>query len=215
MEKLKAIIFDVDGTLANTVPLCVEAFRQALEPQLHRSLSDEEIKAAFGPDEEGTMMAFHPPDLKRAMDDFMHYYMSLHAAMCSQPFDGIKNLLTALKSRGVCLAVATGKAKDTTELSLRRFNIIQYFDRIENGSPEKSRKPEAIQQLVTAFGINKKETLYVGDSPGDVKESHEAGIYVAGAAWAPSTDKEKLKAAKPDVLFDSVEDFAAWLAQRT
>src|SRR4051794_28196669 len=108
MQKLRAVIFDVDGTLADTISLCVQAFRQALEPQLHRQLSDEEIKAAFGPDEEGTIKSFNPPDVKKATDDFVRYYESLHEEMCPKTFDGIKDLLSTLKSKGVHLAVATG-----------------------------------------------------------------------------------------------------------
>src|SRR3954470_525748 len=150
MEKFKAIIFDIDGTLANTVQLCVQAFRQAMEPQLHRPLSDEEIKAAFGPDEVGTIMSFNPPDVKKAADDFMRYYTSLHKEMCPQPFDGIRDLLNNLKNKGVCLAIATGKGNDTIQCTLHLFEVLQYFEIIESGSPQGSRKPEAIQHIVHA-----------------------------------------------------------------
>jgi HAD superfamily hydrolase (TIGR01509 family) len=214
MEKFKAVIFDIDGTLANTVPLCVQAFRLALEPQLHRPLSDEEIKAAFGPDEEGTIMKFNPPDVKKALADFMHYYESLHEEMCPKPFDGIKELLDTLRSKGVCLAISTGKGIETIEFSLTLLGILNYFDKIEKGSPKGSRKPEAIQEIADAFNVRKEEMLYIGDSPGDVKESHEAGIHVAGAAWAESTNKEKLAKEQPDAIFDSVRDFAEWLEER-
>src|SRR4051794_24755959 len=144
MKKFKAVIFDIDGTLANTVPLCIQAFRQAMEPQLQRPLSDEEIQAAFGPDEEGTIRSFNPPDVKKATDDFMRHYGSLHEEMCSKPFDGIEDLLDTLKNKGVCLAVSTGKGKDASEFTLRLFGIHQYFHKVENGSPKGSRKPEAI-----------------------------------------------------------------------
>jgi phosphoglycolate phosphatase-like HAD superfamily hydrolase len=215
MQKLRAIIFDVDGTLADTIPLCVQAFRQALEPQLHRPMSDEEIKAAFGPDEEGTIQSFNPPDVKKATDDFVHYYESLHEEMCPKTFDGIKDLLSTLKSKGVHLAVATGKGKDCCQISLHRFGIQQYFEIIENGSPKGSRKPDAIREIVDAFGVPKDEVLYIGDSPGDVKESRKAGIHVVAAAWAGTADKEKLAKEQPDEIFDSVKDFAKWLEQRT
>jgi HAD superfamily hydrolase (TIGR01509 family) len=214
MQKLKAVIFDIDGTLANTVPLCVQAFRQAMEPQLHRPLSDEEIKGAFGPDEEGTIAAFNPPDVKKALADFMQYYTSLHGEMCPEPFEGITALLDKLKEKGVRLAVSTGKGKETSALSLQRFGIRHYFDMIENGAPEGSRKPEAIQQIIAAFGVNRNEVVYVGDSPGDIRESHKAGIQVVAAAWASSAERAKLAKEEPDEIFESVEDFAEWLDQR-
>ena len=123
MQTIKAVIFDIDGTLANTVPLCVQAFRQAMEPQLQRHLSDEEIIASFGPDEEGTIESFKPGDSKKALADFMHYYQSLHTAMCPSPFDGIKDLLETLKQKGMRLAIATGKGEDTIAISLKQFGI--------------------------------------------------------------------------------------------
>jgi len=57
VNKIKALIFDLDGTLANTLPLCVAAFRKSVEPLLDRAISDEKIIATFGPSEEGTIMA--------------------------------------------------------------------------------------------------------------------------------------------------------------
>lgn len=49
MQKIKGVIFDLDGTLANTLPLCIQAFRQSVEPLTLQPLSDEEIIATFGP----------------------------------------------------------------------------------------------------------------------------------------------------------------------
>jgi len=60
MERIKAVIFDLDGTLGNTVPLCVEAFKKSIEPLINRTVADTEIIATFGPSEEGTIMALAP-----------------------------------------------------------------------------------------------------------------------------------------------------------
>ncbi len=211
MQKLRAVIFDVDGTLANTVPLCIQSLRQTLEPQLHRPLPDEEIVAAFGPDEEGAMNSFSPPDLKKATADFMHNYESLHDEMCPQAFDGMKETLDMLTRNGVRLAIATGKGKDSCLHSLDRFGLLRYFDQIEYGAPGGSRKPEAIEQIVHVFGVKKEEVVYVGDTAGDIKESRKAGIAVVAAAWAATADRETLIMEQPDEIFDSVAAFATWL----
>ena len=214
MQNIKAVIFDIDGTLANTVPLCVQAFRKAVEPLINRPLSDEEIIASFGPDEEGSIKLLAPDDYKKGTSDFFRYYEDLHD-MCNQPFDGIKEVLTALKIKGVHLAVATGKGKYTSELSLKRFGLLPCFETIENGSPEGSRKVEAIRQIINLFGVKKEETVYVGDSPNDIKESHQAGIRAVAAAWADSTKKDKLQEEKPDEMFDHVNEFAHWINEHT
>ncbi len=214
MQKIKAVIFDLDGTLANTIPLCIEALRQAVEPLVKRPLSDEEIMATFGPTEEGSVRSLAPADYKKGTADFLHYYKTLHG-MCNQPFEGMNDLLSTLQNKGVRLALATGKGKESTVITLQHFGFTRYFNCIETGSPTGSRKAEAIGIILDTLGdIQKEEAIYVGDSPADIKDSRKAGIAVVAAAWAATAKKEKLKALQPDELFDTIEDFASWLYPR-
>ena len=60
MEKIKGLIFDLDGTIGNTLPLCIQAFRQSIEPLAMKKLSDQDIIATFGPSEEGTIQTLIP-----------------------------------------------------------------------------------------------------------------------------------------------------------
>lgn len=60
MRNIKLAIFDLDGTLADTLPLCIQAFRQSVEPLINRSVTDSEIIATFGPSEEGTIKQLAP-----------------------------------------------------------------------------------------------------------------------------------------------------------
>lgn len=211
MQKIKAVIFDIDGTLANTIPLIIQAYRQAVEPLVHLPLSDDEIVATFGPSEEGSIRAIAPDDYKKGTTDFLRIYKELHN-MCPHPFDGITELLNALKSKRVKLAIATGKGKETIDISLQCFNLTGFFDRIEPGSPDGSRKIEAINLILNSWpAIEKDEVIYVGDSPGDITESHEVGIAAVAAAWAETAKRDKLKETQPDEIFYTVEDFSKWL----
>ena len=111
--------------------------------------------------------------------------------------------------------MATGKGKYTTELTLRQFNLAQYFTIIETGSPKGSRKAEAIDQIINAIPtISKEEVIYVGDSPGDIRDSRKAGIPVVSAAWAETADVEKLNELKPDALFTSLAEFKNWILSK-
>ncbi len=136
MQKIKAVIFDIDGTLANTVPLCIAAFRHAVEPIVNRPLSDEEIQSHFGPDEEGTIKSLAPDDYKKGTSDFLRFYEAMHD-MCSAPFEGMTELLDELQQKGVHLAIATGKGKYTSGLTLHRLGLVSYFEMIENGTPRR------------------------------------------------------------------------------
>ena len=211
MERIKALIFDLDGTLANTLPLCIAAFRKSVEPLLDRAVSDEEIIATFGPSEEGTIMALAPTRYEKGVADYLQFYDSLHS-MCPDVFPGIKDLLTSLRRSSIRLAMVTGKGPISTEISLKKFGILSFFDYIETGSPQGPRKADGIRNMLQHWkDIDKDTVWYIGDAPGDILASRAAGIPVVAAAWADTADSKKLKALQPDVFFDNIPDFADWV----
>ena len=211
MQKLKALIFDLDGTIADTLPLCIQAFRQSIEPLTGRTLTDADIIAEFGPSEEGTIRALAPNHYDKGVADYLQFYEALHG-QCSDPFEGIIPLLSMLKTKGFKIAMVTGKGGHSTAISLRQFNLLSYFELLQTGSPAGPRKAQGIQLILDQWsGIEKQEVLYVGDAPSDITACRKAGIPIAAAAWAATAEPEKLMALHPDYLFYTIPDFTAWL----
>jgi phosphoglycolate phosphatase/pyrophosphatase PpaX len=212
MDRIKAVIFDLDGTLGNTIPLCIEAFRKSIEPLINRTISDQEIIATFGPSEEGTIMALAPDSYEKGISSYLYFYEHLHEK-CPKPFDGILNLLNILRDRKIRLAMVTGKGKHSTEISLRKFDITHYFEKIETGHRSGPRKSEGIMNVLNYFGdINKNEIIYVGDAPGDINACKAIGIPIIAVAWADTAEPEKLKELLPEQLFLSIIEFTNWLS---
>jgi len=211
MKKIKGVIFDLDGTLADTLPLCVQAFRQSIEPLTSTPLTDAEIIATFGPSEEGTIMALAPDFYQKGVIDYLHLYETMHH-MCPEPFPEISQLLYDVKERGIHIAMVTGKGPHSTRISLEKFGLSDVFELIETGSPHGPRKQQGIQQVLDHWPeLQKDEVIYVGDMAGDVTASRAAGVPVVGAAWAPAGDAHGLKDAQPDELFYTVREFKEWL----
>lgn len=211
MQKFKAIIFDLDGTLGDTLPLCIQAFKQSIEPLTGRALTDAEIIAQFGPSEEGTIKALALDHYDKGVVDYLYFYETLHS-MCSQPFEGIVPLLDMVKTRNVKIAMVTGKGQHSTAISLKQFNLTSYFEIIETGSPQGPRKAEGIQIILNAWpNMDKQEVLYVGDAPSDIIACRKVGIPIAAAAWAATAEPEKLIVLHPDYLFYTIPEFAVWL----
>lgn len=211
MQKFKAIIFDLDGTIANTLPLCIAAFREAIEPCINRSVSDEEIIATFGPSEEGTIMALAPDFFDKGVTDYISRYTALHN-MCPAPFDGMIDILENLKQKGICTAMVTGKGRKSALVSLERFGLLPYFELLETGIPEGPSKPQGIKAILKTWSdLSKNEVVYIGDAPSDVTACREAGISIVGAAWAETAEPDKLDAMNPDWMFSTVEEFREWL----
>ncbi len=207
---MKAIIFDLDGTLGNTLPLCIAAFKQSIEPLAGRVLSDEEIVATFGPSEEGTISALIPDHYDRGVEDYIAHYRELHR-MCPAPFDGIVDILEHLKSRGVRIALVTGKGGRSADITLEAFGIGHYFEAVETGSPLGPRKVEGIAGVLERLGVAPEEAVYVGDSPSDVTSSREARVSVVAAAWAETAEPEKLSAMNPDELCRTIGEFGQYV----
>lgn len=208
--KFKAVIFDLDGTIADTLPLCIAAFKKSIEPLLGKQVSDEEIIATFGPSEEGTIRQLIPRHEEAGVKSYLAHYEQLHYT-CPEPFQGIKELLRTLKNKGIQLAMVTGKGEHSTKISLEQFALTQYFEVLETGSPEGPNKVNGIRAILMRLKADPADCLYVGDAPSDILYCHEVGIPIAAAAWASTTDVTKLLPLKPYKLFESVNDFKDWI----
>ena len=214
MKKIKGVIFDLDGTIGDTVPLCIKAFRKAIEPLIERSVSDEEIIATFGPSEEGTIMALAPNFYKKGVEDYLRYYEEYHD-MCPNPFEGIEDILKMLKEKRIQISMVTGKGKYSTDISLKKFSIDSYFEIIETGIVSGPSKPQGIQKVIDFYKhFDKDEFIYVGDAPSDISASRKIGIPVISVAWAKSAEPKKLKDLSPNEIFYSITEFSEWLNAR-
>jgi len=214
MKRIKAVIFDLDGTIGNTIPLCIEAFKKSIEPLTGKTLSDEKIIATFGPSEEGTIKLLAPEQYDRGISDYLHYYKVLHEKN-PEPFYGTVELLGYLKLKGVRIAMVTGKGEHSTKITLERYGINHFFEKIETGHSAGPGKPEGLISVMNYFGnIANNEAIYIGDAPSDITACKQVGISIIAAAWADTAEPEKLKELNPDQLFNNINDLKNWLLPR-
>ncbi|MGB3802125.1 MAG: SemiSWEET transporter [Lewinella sp.] len=210
---IQAVLFDLDGTLADTLPLCIEAFRLAIEPAAGRKLTDEEIIATFGPSEEGTIQALAPNHYEQSLADFLGHYERLHERY-PQPFDGMVTLLYYLRQRGVRLGLVTGKGQESTHISLRQFGLESIFEVVETGSRLGPRKEEALHRVLSDWHLFPQEAVYIGDSTGDVTAARNVGTQIVAAAWSVTADSAALSALEPEAMVNSVDELFGWLTPR-
>lgn len=210
---MDAIIFDMDDTIADTMPLCIEAFRRAVRDLTGKTLTDKQITDTFGPSEEGTVAALVPDHVAEGVALYLRYTEQLHADMCPAPFGFIPEIIDLLHKSGVKTALVTGKGARPLQLNLRQFGAQNWFCHIETGNPEKPDKPAGIAKTLETLGISPENTLYVGDMASDVFAAHTADVKAVAAAWADSADKAALKSASPDYYFEKTVDFYEFLKQ--
>ncbi|MBB5646476.1 HAD family hydrolase [Pedobacter cryoconitis] len=210
--KINTIIFDLDGTIADTLPLCIAAFKKSIEPLLGSQISEQEIVATFGPSEEGTIRKLVPENEEAGIKSYLEHYIALHHS-CAHPFEGIKELLQFLKDSGVHLAMVTGKGVHSTKISLEQFGLSDFFNVLETGRAEGPDKSNGIKRVINRLNVDQSQCIYVGDAPSDILASKKAGISIASAAWAETTDAQELLTLSPNWIFYCVQEFRDWITK--
>lgn len=204
---MKIVLFDLDGTIANTLPLCIAAFKKAVVPYLGREITLEEATQSFGLNEEGMTKHVVGEQWEQALDDFHRHYADMHA-MCPAPFEGVCRIIGALKASGTIVALVTGKGEHTCSITLNYYGIGHYFDYIETGSPVKNRKAEAIASILERTNIPLNEAVYVGDAVSDVTACREVGIECLSVAWADCTNPKKLEQVNSGNVLYSIDELS-------
>jgi len=215
MSDLKCVIFDMDGTLTQTNRLIFDTFNYIARKYRGRTYSEQEITAMFGPPEEGALLQIvEEGQIQMVMEDYLQFYRGHHKEL-ARLYPGITELLSYLKSRGIKLALFTGKGIHTTTITLEEFGLEAYFDYVVTGNDVANHKPssEGIRKILSHFSLEPAEALMVGDSVGDVKSSHEAGVKIAAVLW-DSYAKEKVLQMKTNFVFHDVAELTEWLRKQ-
>lgn len=215
MNYTTTILFDLDGTLVNTIDLILashahtvrEHFGNARVParkeiiaNLGRSLPDtlrEYVEAmadeAAGAGETAEQMLQTYRDYQRANHDRL-----------IRPYEGMYETLLELRRRGYTLGVVTSKMYATARMALDSYQLAEllplgvYWEDTEKHKPD----PEPLLAALHKGGLRAEETVYVGDSVHDIAAAHAAGIRVIAARWGPF-DLEDLLLFKPDFVAET------------
>ncbi len=214
--ELKGIIFDMDGTLVDTMSICERCLRETIARYTGRSLSKAEVYDLFGPSEEGILWNVLGEKTPAAYRFFLDRYERMHEDQEQIVFPGVYELLARLRASGIRTAIATGKAPETAAITLRYTGLEPYIERVETGFLEGGNKPRSIETVLESWGMPPTQAAYVGDAPSDMRAAQQAGVLPVGAAWSEAA---MLSAdGQPDswLIFKQVEEFYDWVkAART
>jgi len=206
-----ALLFDLDGTLADSLPLCLAAGRACLLRHTGRLYSSGEIAAHFGVSEAGIMRRLVPDRWQACERTYLEEYEREHDRLCPAPFPGVPELLTRFRARGLRVGLVTGKGPASAEISLRKLGLASLFDAVKTGSPDSDVKAQNLEALVGEFAVRPDRAAYVGDFANDVRAARRAGLKALAAAWAPLVNAEGLTAERPDALLRSIGELETWV----
>jgi pyrophosphatase PpaX len=205
---IKAIIFDFDGTLANTLPICYYAFQNVFKKFDDKNLSSEEIRAMFGPSETGIIREnLLNINKEQAIELYYEKYAVHHNALV-EPNNEINDLIRYLKGKGLKLGIVTGKAKRSLDISLKALQMENIFDVIITGDDVINPKPhpEGINKALSLLDVKNNEAMFIGDSDADIHAGVQANVLTVGVQWLP--DYQTLEfSIEPHSSFNSVSEF--------
>ena len=206
---IKLVIFDLDGTLINTIADIGNACNHALRKCGYPERNAEEYNLLVGRGIYNLFMRALPQDqatesmVIRMKDYFIPYYNS-HLFDYTVPYDGIPELLDILEDKGIRIAVASNKYQEATEILVKKFFGKHEFVKIlgqRDGNPIKP-DPQIVHEIMDALpGITEKEIVYCGDSDVDMQTGKNAGVTTVGVTWG-FRSREELESNSPSALID-------------
>jgi len=212
-EAKKLVIFDLDGTLIDSVPDLASSVNRALEELGRESFPEETVREWVGNGAQTLIrcaLGLQESDggdlFKEALALFLdHYSKNLTEKTILYP--GVEETLERVASCGLKMAVATNKPEPFVKPILEHFTILHRFDQIVGAEtvPRKKPHPDPLLHICKNLGIEPSETLMVGDSKNDILAAKSAGIGSVAVSWGYNYG-EDIALYAPDHIIESLEE---------
>ncbi len=211
--KLSAILFDLDGTLIDSIPLILASFRHALDTHGLGHVTDQAIRDGLGTPLHAHLHSLAPHlDTDELVATYRRFNHAEHDRWVSA-FEGIHTALDQFTAAGLPLGIVTSKRTVLARHGVQVCGLTHDFRTFIG--PEEVRQPkphpEPLLLAASQLGIAPKRIAYVGDSHHDLAAANAAGMFAIGAGWG-TLDRDRLAAEKPYRLFDSPSELTTLLA---
>jgi pyrophosphatase PpaX len=208
LNGIRAVLYDFDGTLADSTALIMRCYRHTMTTHLGECPPDEAWLRGFGTPLETQLARFaRSADEAEAMLNTYREYQHLHHDTMLRPFPGAAETVAELARRGVGLAIVTSKHRRSTLRGMDLCGITSHFEVIVTPEDVANAKPhpEPVLRALEALGVAPHEALFVGDSPHDLAAGRAAGTFTAAALWGPFP-REALLRERPDALLAAQDE---------
>lgn len=209
----RACIFDLDGTLCDSVESIAYSANHALRDMGLKEASLEDYKIFVGDGVDmlvRRLLQFNKREQEPLFDELKERYLGYFLEGCKYhvtPYPGILDLTRELKAMGAKLGVISNKPHANTVDVIHQVFGEDIFDFVQGQTKELPRKPDPAGALHTArrLGVDPKECLYIGDTGTDMKTGRAAGMYTVGVLWGFRARQELEKTGALEVIGEPME----------
>lgn len=211
---IQAVLFDLDGTVVDTIPHILASFRHATADVLGEALPDDELMHFVGIPLAHQMRHFTSDEntVERLLASYREYNHRTHDEM-ARLYPNTMHALEALHGAGMPMGIVTSKSRHMADRAITLFGLDGFFGAVVTADDTPAHKPDPLPVIIgaQALGIAPARAVYVGDSPMDIEAGNAAGAYTIAAAWGVAS-RERLVAASPGALIDDIAELPLLLA---
>lgn len=209
----RGILFDLDGTLVDSIDLILASYRHTMKTHLGRVPPDDEWKSTMGTPLRMQLESFAstPEQAESMFHTYIEHNEANHERLI-RPFPGMRDAAVALRDAGYRLGVVTSKLGANAERELRTCGLDGLFDDMISATDVRRPKPdpEPVVLSLRSLDLAAADALLVGDSIYDLQAGRAAGVDTAAALWGPF-DRETLADGRPDYWLDTIDQLLALL----
>ena len=210
---IKGIVFDFDGTIVDSTNMVFKVLNDALKKRSLPTIEIELLGRMSGlpvGDIVNTKTYISESAAKEIEKDVFDAYTVFCRTSC-QLLPQVENTLKTLKSKHIKIGLLTATPSKSLKAVAEKFSLNDYFDIIlAKGDAKNKPDPEGLEKIITEFGIEKDECLYVGDSPIDILTGKAAGIKTIAVTTGLATIQQ-LKEAKPDDIIPNLDKLLTYV----
>lgn len=209
MTKIKALLFDFDGTLLNTNDLIIQTFMHVLEERFPGQYSSKDCLKFIGPSLKQTFSEITPGEEDTMIAKYRAWNEAHHDELITE-YPDVVSTLEQLKAMGIELAIVSTKRNEMIDRGLELLGASHLFDvRIGTGDVKNVKPdPEPVLLALQRLGVEKDEAIMIGDNSHDIEAGHNAGVKAAGVAWAIKGEAY-LQQFNPDYILHHMTDLLA------
>ncbi|CAD5197953.1 HAD-IA family hydrolase [Pseudomonas sp. FEN] len=216
-SEYKLLIFDWDGTLADSIGRIVEAMGVAAARSGFAPRDESAVKGIIGLGLPEAIRTLYPAIGDAELIVFRQHYADSYIALEAEPsplFPGVVQSMEAFRAAGYQLAVATGKARRGLDRVLKAHGWLDYFD-ITRAADETASKPHPLmlEQILAHCAVPASQALMVGDSAFDLQMARNAGMDSVAVGYG-ALSLDELRVFEPRLAIDSFPQLHAWLDGR-